>query len=42
MTGKEQAAIIKELPNPHLVFALLDDKPVDEKIWKMIEPSVRD
>ena len=39
VTRKEQAAIIKELPNPHLVFALLDDKPVDEKIWKMVEPS---
>lgn len=35
---KVQAEIVKGLPNPGLLFAMLDGKDTTEKIWKMVKP----
>lgn len=40
ISRKEQAAFIfKELPNPPLIFSLLDGKTITEQVWKMIKPK---
>lgn len=38
-TRKEQAAIITKLPYPGVTFAMLDKKPYEDIIWKMIRPQ---
>jgi RNA ligase len=38
-TRKEFAAYATERTNPHLLFMLLDGKPIDEAVWKMLQPS---
>lgn len=35
---KDQAEVVKTFQYPHLVFAMLDNKPVDAMIWKMVKP----
>lgn len=38
VSRKEQADVVKQLPNPHLLFAMLDSKPLASMIFKMIRP----
>lgn len=36
---REQAIWIKEQENPHLLFSLLDGRPINEMVWKMVRPE---
>lgn len=35
---KKIAEAVKDMQYPHLVFALLDGKNIEQKIWKMVKP----
>jgi RNA ligase len=39
VTRKAQAAIITRAPYPGVTFAMLDKKPYEEAIWKMLRPQ---
>lgn len=38
-TRKEQAEFVRMFENNHIIFKMLDGKPYDEAIWKLIKPA---